>query len=356
VDSDPAEPLSGPLTQDCGNSPQGGSSSKAVPLIPPQPDVVEIDSADNVLARPRRESLCQTEQERGGWREDSTGLLRFDGRVYVPDDAAVRAEILTINHDDPIAGHFGVAKTLELVRRKYFWPGLKRDIQKWVKTCKVCQRATTKRHRPYGILVPLDRPDRPWSQISIDFITSLPPSRFEGHTYDSILVVVDRYTKMARYIPCQKTITAPQLAELFVNRIVKDFGTPDGIVSDRGTHFTSKFWASLCFYLKVRRRLSTAFHPQSDGQTEVQNQTLEHYLRVYGTYRQDDWSSKLALAEFTYNNSTHSTTGVSPFRAMYGYNPEICVNVEDDVIEGRSVAAHKRAKVIAGEREELDRR
>jgi hypothetical protein len=290
------------------------------------------------------------------WAEDETGLLRYQGKVYVPNDAATRAEILTINHDDLIAGHLGIAKTLELVRRKYFWPGLRRDVKKWIKTCQVCQRATTKRHRPYGKLAPLDRPNKPWSQISMDFITGLPPSAHRGRIYDSVLVIVDRYTKLARYIPCSKTIDAPELAELFMEYWVKDFGTPEGIVSDRGPQFTSKFWASLCFYLKVRRRLSTAFHPQSDGQTEVQNQTLEHYLRVYGTYRQDDWASKLILAEFTYNNSVHSTTGVSPFFAAYGMNPEIRINVEDDIPEGKAVAAHERAKQIQEEREALEER
>ena len=289
------------------------------------------------------------------WEEDETGLLRYKGRVYVPPDAAVRAEIITINHDDPYAGHLGAAKTLELIRRKYFWQKMPHDVKQWVKTCQVCQRATTKRHRPYGLLKPIEQPTGPWAQISMDFITGLPPSAHRGRIYDSVLVIVDRYTKLARYIPCDKTVTAAELADLFMEYWVKDFGTPQGIVSDRGPQFTSKFWSSLCFYLKVRRRLSTAFHPQSDGQTEVQNQTLEHYLRVYGTYLQDDWASKLVLAEFTYNNSVHSTTGISPFFAAYGTNPEIRVNVEDAIPEGEAVAAHERARLIREEREALDR-
>jgi hypothetical protein len=190
----------------------------------------------------------------------------------------------------------------------------------------------------------------------MDFVTGLPPSTHRGRTYDTILVIVDRYTKLARYIPCLKTITAAGLAELFMEYWVKDFGTPKGIISDRGPQFTSKFWGTLCFYLQVRRRLSTAFHPQTDGQTEVQNQTLEHYLRVYTTYYQDDWASRLVLAEFTYNNSKHSTLGVSPFYAAYGVHPEIRVNVEDDVLEGRAVAAHERARRVQEEREALDQR
>ena len=122
----------------------------------------------------------------------------------------------------------------------------------------------------------------------MDFITGLLPSIYRGRIYNSVLVIIDRYTKLVRYIPYLKTITIVELAEVFIEYWVKDFGTPEGIISDRRPQFTSKFWFSLYFYLKVRYRLSTAFHLQNDSQTEVQNQTLEYYIRVYGTYRQDD--------------------------------------------------------------------
>lgn len=122
----------------------------------------------------------------------------------------------------------------------------------------------------------------------MDFITDLPPSPGEETVFDSIFVVVDRYTKMSLYIPKTKIVTAEGLATIFLQRVVRFFGDPKGIISNRGSVFTSKFWSSLCFYLSVKRRLSTAFHPQTDGQTESQNQTLEHYLRCYCNYRQDD--------------------------------------------------------------------
>lgn len=185
----------------------------------------------------------------------------------------------------------------------------------------------------------------------MDFITDLPPSKRHTRVYDSIFVVIDRFTKMARYIPVTKTVDAPELAEVFVTSIFKDFGAPEGITSDRGSQFTSKFWSTFCFMLKVRRRLSTAFRPQTDGQTERQNQTIEHYLRCYCAYRQDDWAKKLALAEFSYNNSVHSTTGVSPFYACYGYHPTI--DVGDDVPEGEAPAARERAETLRDEREVL---
>ena len=138
---------------------------------------------------------------------------------------------------------------------------MRKDVREYVKTCEVCQRTKVKRHLPYGALSSFPTPSRLWQEIILDFITGLPLSRFKGKVYDSILVIVDRYTKMARYIATTKEITAPELAELFVLHVVKDFGILAGMTSDRGSVFTSKFWASLCFYLKIRRRLSTVFHP-----------------------------------------------------------------------------------------------
>jgi hypothetical protein len=155
----------------------------------------------------------------------------------------------------------------------------------------------------------------------MDFITDLPPSEKRGKAYDSILVVVDRYTKTARYIPVKKTITAAELADVFMAKIHRHYGQPDSIVTDRGSVFTAKFWQSFTHFLKIRRRLSTAFHPQTDGQTERQNQTLEQYLRAYINYQQDDWTRLLPEAEFAYNNSRNATTGMTPFMALMGYNP-----------------------------------
>lgn len=287
------------------------------------------------------------------WRQDQQGLLRYKGAVYVPTEGAIRAEIIHMHHDDALAGHFGVRRTLELIQRKYYWQSLRRDVKKYIKSCPECQRGKARRHRPHGELAPIRTPSKPWEEIMIDFITDLPPSKKAGQVYDSILVIVDRFTKMARYIPVRKTIDAAELADLFINHIVKDFGIPKGITSDRGSVFTSKFWGTLMWYLQVWRRLSTAFHPQTDGQTERQNQVLEFYLRTYCNFRQDDWCSKLALAEFTYNNSVHATTGYPPFRLLYGFDPELGFNVEDDIPEGGAPLAQERIKLLIKEREDL---
>jgi hypothetical protein len=335
-----------------GMQPQKGSQEEPPKTSRDEGEETESEEIEQAIVRNQND---HSEGETPAWNMDSTGMLRYKGQAYVPDDEALKAEILTMNHDDPSAGHLGVSKTLELIQRKYYWQGMRQDVKRWIQTCAICQRTKLRRHRPYGTLAPLPRPRGPWQEITMDFITDLPECQWNGNKYDACLIVVDRYTKMARYIACTKTITASELADLFLRRIVRDFGTPEGIVSDRGPQFTSNFWASLCFYLKIRRNLTTAFHPQGDGQTEVQNKTLEHYLRVFTNYKQDNWVPQLALAEFTYNNSLHSATQETPFRLAYGFNPEIRVNVEDDIPEGKAIAAHERIKALEETRETTSR-
>ena len=257
----------------------------------------------------------------GQWSINSTEDLLFDGAIFVPDDQALRMELLAKYHDDQLAGHFAYEKTLDLLRRNYGWVRMASDVKEYVDSCDVCQRVKAHRHRPYGELQALPIPEEPWKEIAMDFITGLPPSRLDGQVYDAILTVVDRYTKMARYLPTRKKLTARELADLFFHKIVNPFGIPDGVVSDRGSLFTSAFWSELCYMLKIKRRLSTAFHPQTDGQTERQNQTLEHYLRIYVNQEQSNWAGLLDLAESAYNNSKQSTLKETPYYTYAGYHP-----------------------------------
>jgi hypothetical protein len=200
-------------------------------------------------------------------------------------------------------------------------------------------------------------PTSPWKDISMDFITGLPPCNAGISTvYDAILVVVDKYTKMAKYTPVQKTIDAATLANIFHDRIVMKFGTPASIVTDRDSLFTSHFWSSLCFYMKARRRLSTAFHPQTDGQTERQNQVLEHYLRCYVNHKQDNWVKYLPMAEFVYNNSVHASTGMTPFYALYGYHPEFSWDVSTEPPNKEAPSAKERIEDLLNERKHLEER
>ena len=302
------------------------------------------------------EAQGNRKKDAGAWTLDSQGLLLYNDRLYVPEEASVREELLKRHHDDPLAGHFGVEKTSELIGRKYFWKSMKADVKEYVNTCDICQRVKVKRHRPYGELNALPIPSGPWKEITTDFITDLPPSKRNGSVYDSILVVVDRYTKMACYLPTTKKINALQLEELLMQEIFLKFGAPEGIVTDRGTVFTSAFWSEVCYQMQTKRRLSTAFHPQTDGQTERQNQTLEHYLRTYCSDKQNDWALLLPIAEFAYRQSQHSTIGCSPFKAMYGYDPVLELRPEDEATEGEVPAAKERIKEIDSVRQELTKR
>ncbi|KAF4627116.1 hypothetical protein G7Y89_g11043 [Cudoniella acicularis] len=335
------------------------SSTALAPVTAPFTDLLRLAQSNDSFCQDTILAQRASKRKREGeptwtFQED---LLRWNGRIYIPDDPALRAEVMRLHHDDPLAGHYGVEKTMDLLRRNYYWEFMEEYARKYISECDICQRVKAKRHKPYGLLNTLPQPVRPWSEISMDFITGLPlcknPSG--GKDFDCILVVVDRYSKMARYIPCYKTIDSPELATLLWKEVFSMFGTPSGIVSDRGTVFTSRFWSALCFYLFCKQQLSTAYHPQTDGQTERQNQALEHYLRIYCNANKTDWIHKLSFAEFTYNSSKHTVLNDTPFRVCYGYEPTLPWKPQsaEDRLRGEVPAARKRVEIIQREREKL---
>jgi transposase InsO family protein len=269
------------------------------------------------------------------------GRLIYRDCIYVPDHVPLRLRLLQNHHDPPAVGHPGRAKTLELLARRYYWPSMRKDVDRFVRNCHVCRRTKSTRHAPYGVLRPLSVPERPWQHISVDFVTGLPRSK----GFDAICVVVDRLTKQRHLIPCTTTITAEGLVDLFCDRIFRYHGLPETIVSDRGPQFASRFWKHLCFCLKIDPRLSTAFHPQTDGQTERVNAVVEQHLRAYVTYLQDDWVDYLFLAEFAGNNQVSDTTSLSPFFANLGYHPRY-----DFELDIRVDAPEEREAQTAAER------
>lgn len=267
------------------------------------------------------------------------GLVFRNNLLYVPAGSC-RTRVLQTCHDDPLAGHFGVAKTLELLSRGYWWPQPWKLVKEFVRTCDVCARAKSTHHRPYGLLQPLPLPDRPWASISLDFITDLPPTR----GFDSVLVVVDRFTKMVHFVPCRKEISGHATAELFLTHIVRLHGLPEDVISDRGPQFVSHFWRRLLEILGTATKLSTAHHPQTDGQTERVNQVLEQYLRCVISYQQDDWLTFLPMAEFAYNNSRHTSTSVTPFFANYGFHPRFSFSIPTTSVNPSAEERARRLK------------
>jgi transposase InsO family protein len=304
-----------------GNPSQGSSASSA--LLGGLPELLEQDE----FAVYVREQLCSNGKF-VGW-VDKGGVLWLDGRLYIPANESLRIALIRKHHDVPLAGHLASARTLELLKRNYYWNDMAKLVREYCAACGVCQGSRVIREKPQGQLQPLPIPTNPWEQISMDFVTDLPVSiSFEGVEYDSILVIIDRFTKMGHFIPTWKDIITEQLAELFIREVVRLHGVPTNIVTDRGSVFVSEFWSDLLYLLKISRDLSTAHHPQSDGQTERLNSVLEQYLRSFINFDQNDWVKWLPLAEFAYNNSRHSSSQDTPFRLMYGIDPRIDFLVE----------------------------
>jgi hypothetical protein len=250
-------------------------------------------------------------------------LLFYENRWVIPNDSALKLRILHENHDSKVAGHFGQFKTAERMKQNFYWPKMDDDARDYVRSCDTCQRDKVSRHRRYGLLQPLDIPYRPWTSISMDFITALPES--DGFT--QIWVIVDRLTKMAHFIPLRVSEGSSEspvedLAKVFAKEVWRLHGLPSDIVSDRDTRFTSRFWQELTKHLGIKLPMSTTFHPQTVGQTERVNEVLEVYLRHYCSFQQDDWADLLPLAEHAYNTAVSETTKMSPFFANYGYQPE----------------------------------
>ena len=221
----------------------------------------DVIRAVRQLRRSRSRTLRSSE-----WSEDN-GLLYFLGKVYVPPAGDLRRRIVYQHHDTRVAGHPGRFKTLELVSRNYWWPGMSRYIGAYTRHCDLCLRTKTRRRLPIGLLVPSETPSERWDEISVDLIVELPPA----HGYDAILVVTDMLSKRAHALPCHSNIDSVGIARLFYRHIWKLHGVFRAVRSDRGTQFVSEFTEELYRLLGIRMNTSTAHHPQTDSQMERVN-------------------------------------------------------------------------------------
>ncbi|KAL0536582.1 hypothetical protein IC582_025533 [Cucumis melo] len=274
--------------------------------------IIAAQLNDPYLAEKRR--VVETEQGESFSISSDDGLM-FEGRLCVPEDSAVKTELLTEAHSSPFTMHPGSTKMYQDLRSVYWWRGMKRDVADFVSRCLVCQQVKAPRQHPAGLLQPLSVPGWKWESVSMDFITGLPKT-LRGYTV--IWVVVDRLTKSAHFVPGKSTYTASKWGQLYMTEIVRLHGVPVSIISDRDARFTSKFWKGLQIALGTRLDFSTAFHPQTDGQTERLNQILEDMLRACVLEFSGSWDSHLHLMEFAYNNSYQATIGMAPFEALYG--------------------------------------
>ncbi|KAK2395373.1 putative mitochondrial protein [Trifolium repens] len=230
----------------------------------------------------------------------SDNILRCQGRVCVPEAMNLRNTILGEAHKSKLSIHPGATKMYQDLRHDFWWSGLKKDVAEYVASCLTCQKAKIEHQRPAGMLQSLDIPEWKWDSISMDFITGLPKTR---RKHESIWVIVDRLTKSAHFLPVRTTDTAAKLTDIYIAEIVRLHGIPSSIVSDRDPKFTSHFWKTLHEALGTKLRLSSAYHPQTDGQTERTNQSLEDLLRACVLDDRGSWDDVLPLIEFTYNTT-----------------------------------------------------
>lgn len=253
------------------------------------------------------------------------GDLYYKGeQVMVPDVDSLRSTLLAEYHDGGASGHPGHERLYEAIRRDYLWNGLAADCKRYAAACPDCQRNKASTAKPRGLLQPLPLAKRPWGSVTLDLITQLPLTT-SGH--DAIIVFVDRLTKMVHFAPTTSDVDAEEAAWLYLQNVFRHHGLADELISDRGPQFAGKFWPEVHKLLRTTVKLSTAFHPQTDGQTERMNRLLEETLRHYVGPRQDDWDQCLPLIEFAINNSMNKSIGSSPFRLYTPYEPRTPANL-----------------------------
>ncbi|KAK1406152.1 hypothetical protein QVD17_41439 [Tagetes erecta] len=246
---------------------------------------------------------------------NSTGLMTCFGRIWLPRLSKVLTIVLDEAHKSKYSIHPGATKMYHDLRSSFWWPGMRRDIVKYVEKCLTCLRVKAEHQKPYGELQPLEIPMWKWENLTMDFVTKLPKTR---RGFDTIWVIVDWLTKSAHFLAIKETYTSDQLANLYVKEIVSRHGVPVSIVSDRDTRFTSRFWRKFHENMGTKLHISTAYHPQTNGQSERTIQTLEDMLRACVLDFGGSWEEYLPLAEFSYNNSYHSSIKETPFEALYG--------------------------------------
>jgi len=268
------------------------------------------------------------------WNINDKLLYRRIGdgeRLCIPEGGSMRLNRLLDAHATPLSPHFGREKTLANVARHFFWPGMTKDVEDFVKSCNNCQRNKAVKRAPIGLLYPHDRPQQRWEKIALDFIVQLPVTK--AGKFDAILTVVDFFSRRTHFIPCNTNVTALKTAQLLREHVIKLHGYPKCMVSDRGSIFTSEVWSELCRCLRTKQNLSSSFHPQTDGISEKENDIIESCIRAFTNYQQNDWDEYLPDFELAINASISDSTGLSPYFVDVGWEPFIPLGITREVNE-----------------------
>lgn len=269
------------------------------------------------------------------------GLLYYrtgaddDLRIVVPDDEALRQRIVYEYHDAPTGGHFGREKTYVSLSRDFYWNHQYRWVRKYIRSCEICQRVKPS-PSAQAPLRSLPVPNDCWKSISMDFIFGLPA---DANRKTGILVFVDRFSKMVHLAAVASTVSAQQCARIFIDRVFCLHGMPEEIISDRDPRFTARFWRELFRFIGTSLKMSTADHPETDGQTERVNRALEDILRSYA-HAFPSWSDFLSMAEFAINNAEHASTGHTPFYLNALRHPRLPIQLSPALSGGETQPKH----------------
>jgi hypothetical protein len=281
-----------------------------------------------------------------GYSLEVDKLLRYRGRMYIPENGDIRRIILKETHRGLYCLHPGVKKMYADMRKLFFWVCMKCNVVHFIAKCLECQHVKDDHHHPTGLLQPHDVPMSKWEVVSMDFVAGL---LLTSHRHNVILVIVDKLTKSAHFIPVRDTYDVTDVARVFVSEVIHLQGIPKKIISDRDSRFTYRFWTNLQSALGTQLNLSTTYHPETYGQIERVNQVMEDMLKMYFMDNQTQWEKYLPLVEFAYNNSFHSSIGMPPYEALYG---RLCITslswdrLEDRVIVRLELIQEMEEQVI----------
>lgn len=277
-------------------------------------DILKANRSHRSLRKLRK--LCVEGHPQLSFEEDD--LLLFKGRLIVAKEEPLRTKLIEEAHASLTSAHCSARKTQQMLKERYYWHGMQKDVERYVRNCQICGRNKIRRDKVPGLLHPLPAADRPWQHICCDFKTQPPDDK----GFDNACIFIDRFLKKSISIPCHKTATAADMAEIYYVHVYRHHDFPDSIVSDRGPQFISFFWDSLTKIVGVKLALSTAYSPQTDGQTEIMNEYNDQRLRPFVNHFQTNWSDLLPALDNAQLTLPHTSLGgLSPFFVAHGHSP-----------------------------------
>ena len=315
---------------------RNSSQNPASPPAQEQPDAPLPPFLDLIKAGYNQDPSLQDPAVRSRFEFTDSGLIMVSGKVYVPEVDTLRMDIIDDLHSATYAGHLGTDKTLDAVRRWFWWDGMRGDVLDFVRCCHSCQTNKAPTGKPPGLMQPVEIPAQPWECVTSDFITDLPVTK-SGHT--AIITFCCKLTDMAHFVPCTKHVTAQEYAWHFLNAVVRLHGLPTKLLTDRDPRFTRTFMTELCNLVGTRQAFSTAFHPCTDGTTERKHRTIQQMLRHFVNEAHDNWDRVLPAAEFAVNNAVQDSRRHTPFYINYGFHPRTPLSVDIPATTGKNPAA-----------------